>query len=47
MPSLMRFLFVLGVIFGIGYGALWALASLVEPDMRTVSFTIPQDRFAK
>lgn len=47
MPSLMRFLFVLGVIAGICYGALWALATLVEPDTRSITLTIPQDRFAK
>lgn len=47
MPSLMRFLFVIAVIAGLGYGALWALANFVQPQTRPIIFTIPQDRFGK
>lgn len=44
MPSLIRLLVILGVIAGIGYGAMWALANLVEPTPREMSVTVPLDR---
>jgi len=34
MPSLIRLLVVLAILGGLGYGALWALANLVEPQPR-------------
>ncbi|WGD28507.1 hypothetical protein AncyloWKF20_11820 [Ancylobacter sp. WKF20] len=44
MPSLIRLLVILGVIAGIGYGAMWALANLVEPTPREMSVNVPLDR---
>lgn len=44
MPTLFRFLFVVGLLAGIAYGGMVALAFLVEPRPRDMSFTIPQDR---
>lgn len=47
MPSLFRFLVAIGILFGIVYGSMVALAVLVQPQSREISVTIPQDRFAK
>jgi uncharacterized membrane protein len=47
MPSLLRFLAVIGIIAGIGYGIIFALAFLVDPKPREISVTVPPDRFYK
>jgi phage shock protein PspC (stress-responsive transcriptional regulator) len=47
MPSLLRLLFILAVIFGAGYGVIYALAHLGAPKPREITVTIPQDRFYK
>jgi hypothetical protein len=47
MPSLIRFVVVVGVLAGLGYGAMWALANLVEPEPREMTVTIPQERLGK
>jgi hypothetical protein len=47
MPSLLRFLAVIGVIAGIGFGVIYALAFLADPKPRDISITIPPDRFYK
>ena len=47
MPSLIRFILVLGVLGGIGYGAMFALATFVQPKPREMSVTIPPDHFFK
>ena len=47
MPSLFRFLTVGGIIAGIGYGVIFALANFVNPKPREMTVTIPQDRFLK
>ncbi|MDQ0510459.1 hypothetical protein [Ancylobacter amanitiformis] len=44
MPSLIRLLVILAVLGGIGYGAMWALANLVEPQPREMSVTVPLDK---
>lgn len=44
MPSLFRLLTILAIIGGIVYGAIVALATLVEPTPREMSVTIPQDK---
>lgn len=41
MPSLFRFLFTLGVLAGIAYGAMFALVMYVEPREREVSIRVP------
>jgi len=47
MPSLLRFLAIVGIIGGIGYGAMYALATYVDPKPREITVTVPQDRFVK
>ena len=47
MPSLIRLLVAIGLIFGIGYGAMLALATFVTPQTRQITVTVPPDRFVK
>ena len=47
MPSLIRLLMVLGLLGGFGYGALFALATFVEPKQRDMSITIPANKLNK
>jgi hypothetical protein len=47
MPSLFRFLMVVGIIAGVIYGAVFALANFVNPKPREMTVTIPADRFLK
>ncbi len=47
MPSLLRFLTVIGIIFGVCYGTIWAVATFVDPKPREITVTIPPDRFVK
>jgi len=44
MPSLIRLLIVCGVIAGIGWGAMVALALLVEPSQREMTVRIPANK---
>jgi xanthosine utilization system XapX-like protein len=46
MPSLFRFLMVVGVIAGVIYGVIFALANFVNPKPREMTVTIP-DKFLK
>jgi cobalamin synthase len=43
MPSLFRFLAVVGLLIGLAYGVIYALASLVEPTQREITITVPRD----
>ncbi|KRR29560.1 hypothetical protein [Bradyrhizobium retamae] len=47
MPSLFRFLTVVGVIAGVIYGVVFALANFVNPNPREMTVTIPADKFLK
>lgn len=47
MPSLIRFLAVIGIIAGLFYAGVWALAHFVEPHPREMTVTIPQERLGK
>ncbi len=47
MPSLFRFLVFLGLIGGLGYVAVFSLATFVHYQPREISVTIPQDSFLK
>jgi hypothetical protein len=47
MPSLLRVLLVLGIICALGYGAMFALATYVNPNPREMTATVPPDRFIK
>lgn len=47
MPTLFRLLTAIVVLAGLGYGAILALATLVEPEPREMVVTIPASRLAK
>ncbi len=47
MPSLIRFLIVIGIIFGLGYAAIFALATFINPKPREITVTVPPDKFVK
>jgi hypothetical protein len=47
MPSLFRFLTLIGVLGGLTYGAMFMLASWFDPKPREITVTIPPDRFAR
>lgn len=44
MPTLFRFLVVIAVLAGLAYAAMFALATLVEPEPREMTTTIPASR---
>jgi hypothetical protein len=41
MPSLFRFLLIVGVVSGIGFGGLYAMATYFEPEPKEVSKSLP------
>jgi hypothetical protein len=43
MPTLFRFLTVLAILAGIAYGAMFALATFVEPNYGEMSVRVPLD----
>jgi hypothetical protein len=47
MPSLLRFLVVVGFLVGLTYGAIYALASFIEPTTREITVTVPRDILTK
>ena len=47
MPSLIRFLTVVGIIAGVIYGVIFSLANFVTPKPREMTVTIPADKFLK
>jgi cobalamin synthase len=47
MPSLFRFLTVVGIIVGVVYGVIFGLANFVNPKPREMIVTIPADKFLK
>jgi hypothetical protein len=44
MPTLFRFLAVLAVIAGLVFAAMFALATLVEPEPREMTVSIPASK---
>lgn len=44
MPSLFRFLFIIAVLAGIAYGAMFALVTFVEPNQGEMSIRVPAER---
>ena len=44
MPSLFKFLFVILLLGGIGYGSMIALAFLVEPTERNMAISVPSKK---
>jgi len=47
MPSLIRFLTVIGILAALVFGGLWSLAHFIEPKPREMTITIPQDRLQR
>ena len=47
MPSLFRFLVVVGVLGGLVYGAVFSLANFVSYKPREIIVTVPSDKFLK
>ncbi len=44
MPSLLRFLAVVGILAGLVYAGMWALVTFVEPKPREMTVTVPAER---
>jgi hypothetical protein len=44
MTFLLRLIAILAVLAGIAYGALWALATFVEPEPRETRQTLPPSK---
>jgi hypothetical protein len=47
MPSLFRFLIIVGLLGGLAYGVVFSLANFVQYKPREISVTIPPDKFVK
>jgi hypothetical protein len=47
MPSLFRFLVVVGILGGLVYAGIFALAKFVQPQPREIVVTIPADKLSK
>lgn len=47
MPSLFKFLMVVGIIAGVAYVAVFALANFVKYQPREIIVTVPADKFVK
>ncbi len=45
MPTLFRFLAVIGVLAGLGFAAMFALATFVKPEQREMTVPVPPQRF--
>lgn len=44
MPTLFRLLTMIAVVVGIAYGAMYALATLVKPNIGEMTVRIPAER---
>jgi hypothetical protein len=47
MPSLFRFLVIVGLLGGLAYAGIFSLAELVEPQPRQMTVTISPDKMLK
>jgi len=47
MPSLIRFLAIVGILAGLAYGAVFALANFVPLNQREIVVTVPPQNFLK
>jgi hypothetical protein len=47
MPSLLKLLLALGILFGLAYGTMLALVTFVDPKTREITVTVPPDRFVR
>jgi hypothetical protein len=41
MPSLLKFLTFIGVLAGIAFGTMFALAEFIEPEQSEITYKIP------
>ena len=44
MPTLFRFLFVVAILAGLGFAAMFALATFVKPDPREITVPVHTGR---
>ena len=44
MPSLFRFLMIIGILAGIVYGGMYALVIFVDPEPREITVRVPAER---
>jgi hypothetical protein len=44
LPTLFRFLLVVAVLAGLGFAAMFALATFVQPDPREITVPVPSNR---
>ena len=44
MPSLIRFLVVIGILAGLAYAGMFALATMVEPEQREMRVKVPSKK---
>ncbi|MXQ11305.1 histidine kinase [Microvirga makkahensis] len=44
MPTLFRFLLVVAILAGLGFAAMYALATLVNPEPREITVPVPTQR---
>ena len=47
MPSLVRFLIVVGCLGGMTFGAMFALANWFDPKPREITVSVPPDKLFK
>lgn len=47
MPSLLRLLLAIGLVFGAVYGGMYTLAYWYKPAPREITVSVPNDRFMK
>ncbi len=47
MPSLFKFLAIVGILGGLAYGAMLALVTFVEPEQRDMTQTLPPSKLNK
>lgn len=47
MPTLFRLLIVLGILAGVVYGAMLALATYVQPNMGEITIRIPPEKLSQ
>ena len=45
LPSLVRFLLIIGVLAALAWGGMYALVTFVEPQPREMTQTIPPSKF--
>jgi len=46
VPTLIRFLVVVALVGGLVYAGMFALATLVQPEPREITVTLPNSRLA-